>query len=97
MVIWTDPARDDLKQIHDHIAENSSYYAEEVIFTIIEKTELLTGFPHMGRVVPELDEKNVRELFVYSYRIIYEILPDKITINAVIHAKRDFNEAYVNP
>ncbi len=48
----------------------------------------------MGRIVPELMEENVREIIVFSYRIIYEILPDSISILAVIHAKRDFDSAF---
>ncbi len=93
MVIWTEPAKEDLKQIYKYIFESSPYYAEKVRMTIIEKTEGIDSFPRMGRVVPELMDENVREIFVYSYRIIYEILPDMITINTVIHGKRDFNEA----
>ena len=72
MVIWSEPAKDDLKQIHEFIARESVYYAEKVISTLITKSEPLNEFPGMGRVVPELMDKSIRELLVYSYRLIYE-------------------------
>ena len=92
MVKWSRPARMDLKQIHDYIAEGSRYYAKKVVQTIVEKTEELMVFPEIGRIVPELDDPNIRELFVYSYRLIYEITPNGIEILAVIHGRRDFFE-----
>lgn len=90
MVKWSLPAKSDLKQIFDYIAKDSIYYAKNVTQTIVTKTEILTEFPEIGRVVPEIDDTNVRELIVYSYRLIYEIAPDGIEILAIIHGMRDF-------
>jgi toxin ParE1/3/4 len=92
MVKWSRPARMDLKQIHNYIADDSRYYAKKVVQTIVEKTEELMVFPEIGRIVPEIDDPNIRELFVYSYRLIYEITPNGIEILAVIHGRRDFLE-----
>ena len=92
MVKWSGPARMDLKQIHDYIANDSRYYAKKVVQTIVDRTEELTVFPEIGRIVPEIDNPNIRELFVYSYRLIYEISSDGIEILAVIHGRRDFFE-----
>jgi toxin ParE1/3/4 len=66
VVIWSEPARNDLRQIYDYIADDSKYYAEEVVSSIIEKTETLDDFPEIGRVVPEFMDKNIRELLIYS-------------------------------
>ena len=46
-------------------------------------------FPHSGRKVPEFDDENVRELIVYSYRIIYQSQNSDVIIAAVIHGRRD--------
>jgi toxin ParE1/3/4 len=96
MVKWSAPARDDLKQIHDYIAKDSKYYARRVIQEIIAKTENLIEHPEIGRIVPEVSDQNVRELIVYSYRLVYEISESggRIEILAVIHGKRDFNSAW---
>jgi toxin ParE1/3/4 len=90
MVEWSKPAQRDLKQIHDYIAKDSKHYAKKVVQSIVENTEQLEDYPEIGRIVPEIDDANVRELIVYSYRLIYEISPDGIEILAVIHGKRDF-------
>lgn len=71
MVTWSIPARNDLKRIHDYIACNSKYYAIKVSQEFIEKSETLTDFPKMGRAVPEVADPNIRELIIYSYRLIY--------------------------
>jgi plasmid stabilization system protein ParE len=42
-----------------------------------------------GRKVPELNDDSVREVPLYSYRIIYQIHPDHIDVLAVIHKRRD--------
>lgn len=45
--------------------------------------------PRKGRMVPELNEEAVRELGLYSYRILYEIKSDDlIEVSAVIHKRR---------
>jgi addiction module RelE/StbE family toxin len=94
MVKWTRPAKRDLKKIHDYIAEDSRYYAKKVVQDIVSKTEYLKNFPGMGRLVPELSEPNVRELIIYSYRLIYEIKEKQIDILTIIHGKRDFPKVY---
>lgn len=93
MVVWSIPAKQDLKEIYDYIARDSKYYAEKVSQGIVEKSELLHKFPKIGRVVPEIGEANIREVIVYSYRLIYEVSSDKIEILTLIHCKQDFSPA----
>lgn len=94
MVKWTLPAKTDLKRIHDYIAEDSKFYARRVVDDIVENTEKLNTLPEIGRVVPELDDENIREILIYSYRLIYEIKKEAIEILAVVHGRRDFLKAY---
>ncbi len=94
MVKWTLPAKKDLRKIHDYIAEDSKFYAKRVVENIVEKTEQLTDQPESGRVVPELNDPGVRELIVYSYRLVYSVKDKQVEILAVIHGKRDFFQAY---
>jgi len=90
VVEWTYPAKQDLKSIYDYISRDSKFYAQKVSFEIVEKSEKLNIFPEIGRIVPEIGDPKIRELIIYSYRLIYEIFPDKIKILALIHGKRDF-------
>ncbi len=94
MVKWTLPAKKDLRKIHDYIAEDSKFYAKRVVENIVEKTEQLTDQPEIGRVVPELNDPSVRELIVYSYRLVYMVKDHHVEILAVIHGKSDFVQAY---
>ncbi|PPD45227.1 MAG: hypothetical protein CTY16_10465 [Methylobacter sp.] len=47
--------------------------------------------PYQGRKVSELNEDNIRELAIYSYRIIYEVKTDDVEILSVIYKRRDFS------
>jgi len=91
MVIWSIPARNDLKLIYDYIAKDSRYYATNVVENIVSKAENLDEFPEIGRVVPGIGDENVRELIIYSYRLIYEVVLNDVQILAIIHGKRDFS------
>jgi len=46
-----------------------------------------------GRVVPEVEEDSVREIFLYSYRMIYEIVNSDVYILAIIHDAEIFLQA----
>jgi toxin ParE1/3/4 len=55
----------------------------------------LGAFANRGRIVPELDDESVRELFVFRqrYRMIYRVLAHEVQILAFIHGARDLLEA----
>ncbi len=89
MVIWTEPAKADLRSIHDFIAHDSKHYAKKVIQGIREKTDVLDHLPRMGKIVTEIGDKNVKELSQYSYRIIYETRSQNVFVLAVVHKRRD--------
>jgi len=90
MVIWSDTAKQDLKQIYNYIARDSKFYALKVVEEIVEGSEKLGLFPKMGRIVPETDTQNIRELIIYSYRLIYKVSADMVEILTIVHVKRDF-------
>jgi toxin ParE1/3/4 len=94
MVIWSKPAKKDLRNIHDYIASDSKFYAKKIVQDIIQKSESLNSFPIIGRMVPELEDHDIRELMVYSYRLIYKVTSSRIEILALIHGKQDFLSAY---
>jgi plasmid stabilization system protein ParE len=87
-IVWSSRAAQDLDSIIDYIAADSPAYAGAVLKNILNQTRVLARFPQLGRKVPEFDGENVRELLVYSYRIIYQLLPDESLIVAIIHGRR---------
>ena len=96
MVTWSDQAKADLRHIHDFIAADSRHYAKTVTQAIVDKTLVLSELPRYGKVVPELSDENIREIHLYSYRIMYEIKADRIHVLAVVHARRDFQPEQLN-
>ncbi len=87
-VSWSRRALKDIEGIAEYIASDSPAYAGTVVKKIITETRMLAQFPRSGRKVPEFDDENVRELIVYSYRVIYRLLDDEVLVAAVIHGKR---------
>ena len=89
MVIWSEPAKADLRSIYDFITHDSFHYAKKVTQDIREKTDVLDGLPKVGKKVSELNDEKIRELSLYSYRIIYEIKKDQVFVLAIVHKRRD--------
>ena len=90
MVTWSDHAKADLRHIHDFIANDSRHYAKTVTQAIVDKTLRLSELPRIGKVVPEINDEDIRELHLYSYRILYEVKVDQIHVLAVVHTRQDF-------
>lgn len=89
-LIWTDTAIHDLGDIGNYIAENSEKYAKLTVKKLFERTDILKRFPKTGRIVPEKNDENLRELIDGNYRIIYEIAsPIQINILAIYHSARN--------
>ena len=51
---------------------------------------MLLTLPRLGRVVPEIAKPDVREIGMYSYRILYEVIGDTVHIHGVIRRRRNF-------
>ena len=89
-LIWTDQAIEDLGNIGDYIALNSEKYAKLTVKKLYERMDVLKIFPKSGRIVPEKNEEDIRELIEGNYRIIYEIFSDELVyILTVHHSARD--------
>jgi len=95
-VIWSPRAVDDVESIAAFIAQDSEVFAASVVRNILSKTRRLSDFPYSGRVVPEFGNDSIREVFSYSYRVIYQVQADEVTIAAVVHGKR-LLELAINP
>ncbi len=88
IIRWSLNSVKNLEEIADYISENSPFYAPVFISKIIQAVERLIDFPLSGRVVPEFENENIREIIFHNYRIIYKINNSVIDISDVIHASR---------
>lgn len=88
-ILWTEPAIEDLRNLHAYIARDSEIYASNFVQRIITAVDKLTNFPRLGRMVPEAEQEAVRELIYQNYRIIYRIKGELVEILTVLHGRRD--------
>ena len=88
-ILWTEPALEDLRNLHAYIAKDSEIYARSFVQRIINAVERLSNFPKLGRIVPEADQEIIREILYQNYRIIYRFKTELIEILTVIHGNRD--------
>ena len=87
-VVWSPRALEDVEAIGLYISADSPFYAAAVVKKMLDSTRTLSRFPFSGRVVPEFDDENIREKFVYSYRVIYRVRAETVTVAAVVHGRR---------
>lgn len=79
-VVLTPQAQRDLEGIVAFIRQDSPFRAISFGDALVDTALSLGQFPEMGRIVPELEDPEVREITHGSYRIIYEYLPGSGTL-----------------
>jgi len=63
-VEWSDCARDDLDDLVRYISRDSAFYARRFAERIVLSTRRLQHFPESGRMIPEAEDKTLREIIV---------------------------------
>jgi plasmid stabilization system protein ParE len=89
-VAWTRAALECLDEILATIAAEAPAAAERVLGVFDSTAESLSDLATRGRVVPEIAESAIREVFVYRYRLIYQVGLDDVRILAVIPGAMDY-------
>ena len=87
-VRWTAAAASDLVSITEFISRDSAAYAAAVAGVLRARAAALGRFPARGRVVPEMDNPDIRELLIGNYRLVYRRNSATIEVVAVIHGAR---------
>jgi addiction module RelE/StbE family toxin len=87
-VVWSPRALDDIDAIAAYIARDSVSYAAAVVQRIIEVTRNLNDAALSSAKVQEFGDETIREKFAYTYRIIYQIEGEMVTVLTVIHGKQ---------
>jgi len=90
-IIWAQSALDDLAGIRDYIARDSAYYAEKFVDDVFLTVERLEDFPESGRIVPERNNPDFREIIFGSYRVLYKLFDKDVYVVTIIHSRRDFS------
>ena len=90
-IIWAPSALKDIDAVAEYIGRDSSDQAALFVSRIIEMTDQLEYFPESGRIIPEINNKNCRELIYGAYRIMYRIVKKEIWITGVTHVARNWH------
>jgi plasmid stabilization system protein ParE len=85
---WSEPAQQELREIRSYIARDSVANARRFVRTVRDAVGGTQLFPDAAARVSEWDFKNIREVFVGQYRVIYEFDTDVIHVLTVIHGAR---------
>jgi len=87
-VRWTPQAADDLDAVAEFITENSPHFAGLFVMDVLQAVDRLAEFPELGRIVPEIGDKTIRELILGNYRIIYRLRSEAVEILTIHHGAR---------
>ncbi|MCB0407777.1 MAG: type II toxin-antitoxin system RelE/ParE family toxin [Bdellovibrionales bacterium] len=90
-VLWTENAIQDLLGIKAYIAQDSIDRAEEWVFELYTAGESLSRLSGRGRIVPEFNQINLRELLIENYRLVYRVKSTSIEIITVFEGHRQLN------
>jgi len=87
-LIWTNEALNRLTEIDEYISYDSIARARKFINNIIKSTTSIPQYPQKGRIVPEFNISEIREIIYKNYRIVYRIKKDQIQILTIFEAHR---------
>lgn len=87
-IIYSRPAIEDVANIAAYIAEDRPGAAQHWIAIIKKRVRDLRAVPLIGRVVPEYERPDIREVFHGAYRIIYRVMADRLVILVVMEGHR---------
>ena len=88
---WAEPAAADLDEAAAYVANDSRVYAATLVRQAHRAARSLSTLAERGRIVPEFNDPNRRELFVSSYRLLYRITEQVVLVTAFVHGARDLS------
>ena len=87
-IVWSPKAVENLEDIAEYISKDSPLYAPIFVQKIIKSIERLADFPLSGRIVPEFNDRKLREVIFHNYRVVYRIKDEMIEIALVTHGAK---------
>ena len=87
-IIWSPLSVERMTEISEYIAEDNLDASIKWVESIFKLIDRLEQYPEIGRIVPELDKPNIRELIHGNYRIIYKVQQRVLFILTIRHNKQ---------
>jgi addiction module RelE/StbE family toxin len=85
---WSPLSIDRISEISEYIAQDSPNAAERWVHSIFDRVEQVKDFSESGQPVPETNRKDIQQLIISNYRIIYRVEPKMISILTVRHCRQ---------
>ena len=85
---WSPLAVERVIKMAEYIAVDKPDVAMQWASDIFDSTDKLREHPRLGRIVPEIQDDDYRELIEGNYRVIYLIDTSKISVLTVRHGKQ---------
>ena len=90
-VRWGASAHRQLDEATAYVAQDSPQNAVELLERLLAAAESLHELAERGSIVPEVEDPQIRELYVRPYRLIYFVGDPVVEILGVLHERRDFD------
>jgi len=74
------------------VAESSPHAASRLVVAILDAARSLAELSDRGRVVHERGDERVRELLIVSYRLIYHVESNQVSVLGLLHQRQDFEK-----
>lgn len=87
-LIWSKESRKRLFEIEAYIAQDNPAKASQFVGFLISEALLIEDNPDLGRIVPEFDLDEIREILIKGYRIVYKKSTENIIILTVFEGQR---------
>lgn len=91
-IFWSPLATERLENIYNYISVDNKSAAQKVAERIFKKVETLSKNPERGRIVPETNREETREVFEGEYRIIYRVESKRVSILTIRNFKQMLHE-----
>jgi len=85
---WSPLAIERVIELAEYIALDKPNVAIEWASDIFDSTQKLEEYPKLGRIVPEINDEEYRELIEGNYRVIYWLGTSKISVLTVCHGRK---------
>jgi len=92
---YSKEAKNELLSIRNFIAQSSSFNSVEYTEELVRRINGMLEFPYIGKVNRTFNRKDIRDLFVDGYKIIYKIETDNIKV-LILYKYIQFNEKQIN-
>jgi plasmid stabilization system protein ParE len=92
-IVWAPLAIERVEEAMQFITRDKPEAGRRWAEQLLVRVEGLTTHPESGRIVPDLDRTDLREIIYVSHRVIYRIVDEEVRILTIRHCARLLDES----